>query len=216
VSLSAFADQVNQSSDASGTTLQFVFNNGIVPLGFHGPSSTTLVSGQLLVGGSAGNNLWFGSDSTASVFNAAAGASGDGNDILVGGATSEAMHTGNGWNFVDGGAGNDFITSGSGNDILHGGRGYDFLAGGAGNDLQNLEVIGGDLLMKRAHQSSISRLHPARNRRVKARGFVRGAGWRRAQPASASMPCISQKVRLIGHSLHKRAISKTTRISRMT
>jgi hypothetical protein len=82
--------------------------------------------------------------------------------------------------------------------------------------LQNLEVIGGDLLMKRAHQSSISRLHPDRNRRVKARESVRGAGWRRAQPASASMPCISQKVRLIGHPIHKRAILKITCISRMT
>jgi Ca2+-binding RTX toxin-like protein len=128
-----FADQVNQHSDATGTTVQFVFNNGLVPLGFHGPSSMTLVSGEWQVGGAAGNNLWFGSDSTASVFNAAAGAS-DGNDILIGGAASEAIHAGNGWNFVDGGAGNDYITSGSGNDILHGGRGYDYLAGGSGND----------------------------------------------------------------------------------
>ena len=36
--LSAFADQTNQTSDATGTTVQFVFNSGLVPLGFHGPS----------------------------------------------------------------------------------------------------------------------------------------------------------------------------------
>jgi Ca2+-binding RTX toxin-like protein len=129
--LSAFADQVNQHSDASGTTLQFVFNNGLVPLGFHGPTSMTLVSGKWQVTGGAGNNIWFGTDNAPSVFNAAAG---EGNDILVGGATSETIHGGNGWNYIDGGAGNDTITSGSGNDILRGGAGNDVLDGGPGLD----------------------------------------------------------------------------------
>jgi hypothetical protein len=129
--LSAFADQVNQSSDAGGTTLQFVFNSGLVPLGFRGPASMTLVSGEWQVSGGAGNNIWFGTDATSSTFTAAAG---EGNDILIGGAAGEAIHAGNGWNFIDGGAGNDYITSGGGNDILHGGRGYDYLAGGGGND----------------------------------------------------------------------------------
>jgi 20S proteasome alpha/beta subunit len=128
--LSAFADQVNQSSDATGTTLQFVINNGMVPLGFHGPSSATLASGEWTVNGSLGNNIWFGTDNAASTFNATGG----GNDILIGGATDEHINAGEGWNFVDGGAGGDTITSGSGNDILHGGPGHDYLAGGGGND----------------------------------------------------------------------------------
>jgi hypothetical protein len=128
--LSVFADQLSQSSDATGTTLHFVLTNGLVPLGFQGPSSMTLVSGEWQVSGSDGNNIWFGTDSAASIFNA----TGSGNDILIGGAASEHINAGEGWNFVDGGAGNDYITSGSGSDILHGGPGYDYLAGGGGND----------------------------------------------------------------------------------
>jgi hypothetical protein len=98
--LSAFADQVGQSSDASGTTVQLVFANALAAGGFHVPASATLVSGTWQVTGGAGNNLWFGGDGAASVFNGA----GDGNDILVGGAMNDSIYAGNGWNFVDGGA----------------------------------------------------------------------------------------------------------------
>jgi hypothetical protein len=128
--LSAFADQMTETSDASGTTLHFVLTNGLVPLGFRGPDSVTMVSGEWQVAGGPGNNLWFGSNANSSVFTAA----GNGNDILVGGSTGEHIHAGDGWNFVDGGDGADWITSGSGNDILHGGRGSDLLQGGDGDD----------------------------------------------------------------------------------
>jgi Ca2+-binding RTX toxin-like protein len=128
--LAAFADQMSETSDASGTTLHFVINSGLVPLGFRGPDSSTLVSGEWRVSGGPGNNLWFGSNATASTFNAV----GNGNDILIGGVTSEHIFAGDGWNFVDGGDGFDWITSGSGNDILHGGRGGDRLEGGGGDD----------------------------------------------------------------------------------
>jgi hypothetical protein len=59
--------------------------------------------------------------------------------------------------------------------------------------LQHTEVIGGDLLMKRAHPASIRRPHPYRNRSAKARRVVRGNGWRRAQRVSASVTCIERK-----------------------
>jgi hypothetical protein len=56
--------------------------------------------------------------------------------------------------------------------------------------LQNLEVIGGDLLMKRAHQNS-NRLQL--NRGATARRRVRAGGWRLAQRPSASIPCIRKR-----------------------
>jgi hypothetical protein len=58
--------------------------------------------------------------------------------------------------------------------------------------LQNTEVIGGDLLMKRAHQNS-DRLHRNRNRGVNVRRDFRASGWRRAEQASASMTCIHKR-----------------------
>jgi hypothetical protein len=56
--------------------------------------------------------------------------------------------------------------------------------------LQNTEVIGGDLLMKRAHQNS-KRLH--RNRGATARRRTRAGGWRRAERATASIACIHKR-----------------------
>jgi hypothetical protein len=57
--------------------------------------------------------------------------------------------------------------------------------------LQNTEVIGGDLLMKRAHQNS-KRLDRNRNRGATQRHF-RGSGWRRIQRSTASMACIRKR-----------------------
>jgi hypothetical protein len=45
--------------------------------------------------------------------------------------------------------------------------------------LMNTEAIGGDLLMKRAHQAFIHGPHRSIRRRVKARETVRACGWRR-------------------------------------
>jgi hypothetical protein len=58
--------------------------------------------------------------------------------------------------------------------------------------LQHTKVIGGDLLMKRAHQNS-DRLHRNRNRGVNVRRHFRASGWRRAEQASASMTCIHKR-----------------------
>jgi hypothetical protein len=116
--LSVFADQVSQSSDASGTTLQFVFANNLSAGGFH-----------LLSAGGNGNSIWFGGDGGAT-----AGGSG-GNDILVGGAGNDTIHGGDGWDFIDGGAGSDTLFGDAGNDILRGGTGNnDNLQGGQGDD----------------------------------------------------------------------------------
>jgi hypothetical protein len=130
-SLSVFADQTNEISDAAGKTVQFVFNNGLAPVGFHGPASATLVSGIWQVTGGAGNNLWFGRDDVPNEYHDDQSNS---NDILVGGALNDVIHAGNGSDFVDGGAGDDRIFGGSGNNVLRGGDGADTLFGGAGDD----------------------------------------------------------------------------------
>jgi hypothetical protein len=56
--------------------------------------------------------------------------------------------------------------------------------------LQNTEVIGGDLLLKRAHQNS-NRLH--RSRGATTRRRIRGGGWRYAKRGTASMACIHKR-----------------------
>jgi hypothetical protein len=121
--LSVFANQTSQSSDASGTTVQFVFTDGLAAGGFHGV-------GAAQSSGDTGNDWWFGSDSVANTFDASASA----NAILVGGASNDTLSGGNGWDFLDGGAGNDALFGSGGNDILHGGAGNDTLSGGRGND----------------------------------------------------------------------------------
>ena len=119
--LSVFASQTNISSDATGTTVQFVFSDGFAASGFHiTPSGQTSDSG---------NVLWFGGDS-GNTFDASAST----NAILVGGASNDTLTGGNGWDFLDGGAGNDTLVGGAGNDILRGGKGIDTLQGGQGND----------------------------------------------------------------------------------
>jgi hypothetical protein len=59
--------------------------------------------------------------------------------------------------------------------------------------LQHSEVIGGDLILKRARQAFMNGPHSDRNRRGQARGIVRAGGWRRARRASASMTCIHKR-----------------------
>jgi hypothetical protein len=120
--LSVFADQTNEISDATGKTVQFVFANGLGPVGFHGlgPAQTS---------GDGGNDLWFGADGPNN-FNASAST----NAILVGGAGSDTLVGGIGRDFLDGGAGNDALFGGAGDDILRGGKANDTLYGGAGND----------------------------------------------------------------------------------
>jgi Ca2+-binding RTX toxin-like protein len=119
-SLSVFADQVSQSSDATGTTVQFTFAGGLAA-SFNPRSGATT--------GSGGNDLWFGSVYAVSSF---AGAGG--HDILVGGASDDTIAAGAGFDFIDGGVGNDNILGEAGNDILVGGKGWDYLRGGAGDD----------------------------------------------------------------------------------
>jgi hypothetical protein len=126
--LSVFADQVSQSS---GTTVQFGFINGLAA-GFHGPGSTSLVSGVWQASGAAGNNLWFGRDDVRNEYHDYNGA--QSHDILVGGAFSDTIYAGNGFDFVDGGAGGDYLFGQDGNDILRGGTDTDLLYGGAGDD----------------------------------------------------------------------------------
>ena len=99
--LSVFASQTNQSSDATGTIVQFVFSDGFNASGFH----------QVSGAGDSGNDWWFGGDN-GNTFDASASA----NAILVGGASNDTLTGGNGWDFLDGGAGNDTLVGGGGND----------------------------------------------------------------------------------------------------
>jgi hypothetical protein len=61
-SLSVFADQTTQSSDATGTTVSFSFAGALAVGGYLGPASVTLADGWWQVTGGTGNNLWFGGD----------------------------------------------------------------------------------------------------------------------------------------------------------
>src|SRR6201999_3503097 len=86
-SLVAFADQSNVSSDASGQTVQLVFNNNLAAGGF-----------DLLGAGQAGdgvNDIWLGTTGAGNTGNG-------GHDILVGGAAADDIHGGGGWDFIDG------------------------------------------------------------------------------------------------------------------
>jgi hypothetical protein len=120
--LSAFADATSVSSDASGQTVQLMFNNNIAAGGFH----TLAVAAT---SGDGGNDLWFGNPAVASGFIGTGG-----HDILVGGAGGDTILGGDGWDFLDGGAGGDQLFGQAGNDILRGGPGNDALYGGAGDD----------------------------------------------------------------------------------
>jgi hypothetical protein len=111
--LSVFADQTNVTSDATGQTVQLVFNSGLSGFGF-GPGGV--------------NTLWFGGNGDAAF------SGGGGNDVLTGGSGNDTVHGGAGWDFIDGGAGNDSLYGEDGNDILRGGKGNDNLQGGGGND----------------------------------------------------------------------------------
>jgi hypothetical protein len=59
--------------------------------------------------------------------------------------------------------------------------------------LQNLEVIGGDLLLKRAHHAFTSTPHPNRNCGANARRHVKASGWRPAKGATARAACIHKR-----------------------
>ena len=111
--LSVFANQTNEIDDATGKTVQFVFNDGLVAGGFH-----TLASSQ--TGGDGANDLWFGNAGAANTFTGTAGS-----DILTGGAAGDTIHGGAGWDFIEGGGGNDVLYGDDGGDILHGGVGAD-------------------------------------------------------------------------------------------
>jgi hypothetical protein len=130
-SLSAFADQTNLTSDASGQTVQLVFGGELAAAGFHGPGSATFPSGVWQVTGTAGSNLWFGSNNAPNEYHDNGPNS---SDILVGGSLTDVIHAGEGWDFIDGGAATDFLFGENGNDILRGGTGGDFLFGGSGDD----------------------------------------------------------------------------------
>src|SRR3954447_13200055 len=63
-----------------------------------------------------------------------------GNDVLVGGSSSDLLDGGAGNDTLTGAAGADLLLGGAGNDTLNGGTGADRLDGRAGNDTET----GGD------------------------------------------------------------------------
>ena len=130
-SLSVYAPQTSQVQDATGTTMNFVFADGLAVAGFHGPASATLTSGVWQVSGGAGNNIWL-ADNSAPVHYVG---NGSGGDIIVGSALNDVIDgSSGGWSYADGGAGNDQINGGNNNDILRGGAGNDTIVSGKGDD----------------------------------------------------------------------------------
>ena len=59
--------------------------------------------------------------------------------------------------------------------------------------LHHTEVIGGDLLLKRARRTFVSGSYPDRKRSAKVRKPVRASGWRPAKGVTASMACIQRR-----------------------
>src|ERR1700754_3597956 len=99
--LSVFADHMTVTSDASGQTLQFTVDNGVV------------ASGTLLLGpgtGSAGHDIMVGG-AADDVFTAGAGW-----DFVDGGAGSDYLFGQDGSDILRGGRGNDFLFGGQGDD----------------------------------------------------------------------------------------------------
>jgi hypothetical protein len=121
--LSAYAPEVNEVRDTTGTNLSFVFADGLAAGGFQALASSQSTSGT-------GNNLWFGNANASNNFSAGSGSY----NILVGGALRDVIYAGNGGDFVDGGAGNDEIFGGTGSDFLRGGAGADLISSGGGDD----------------------------------------------------------------------------------
>jgi Ca2+-binding RTX toxin-like protein len=119
--LSVFADQMNITSDASGQTLHFYVDSGIVAGGEH-----FLAAGASA--GDGGNDFWIGGNGSVSFTGTG------GHDVLVGGAGNDNIWGGAGFDFIDGGAASDYLIGEGGNDILRGGPGIDFLFGGVGDD----------------------------------------------------------------------------------
>jgi Ca2+-binding RTX toxin-like protein len=172
--LSVFADHINVTSDASGQTVQFTVDSGVVANGYH-------FFGAGASGGDGANDLWTGGAGVENNFTGTGG-----HDILVGGAMNDVIYGGGGWDFIDGGAGNDYLFGQDGNDILRGGGGTDFLFGGAGND--TYVFARGDGAEARWSHRPLNR-----NRRAMARSRVRGSGWRDAREATASMIWIQKR-----------------------
>ena len=60
------------------------------------------------------------------------------NDVVIGSAERDVIHTGSGDDVINSRAGNDYISAGVGNDTITGGEGRNFIDAGAGNDTVNI------------------------------------------------------------------------------
>jgi hypothetical protein len=100
--LSVFADTISQTSEATGTTVRYVFNNGLAVTGFQ-----FLGAGA---SGTAGDDILTGSA---------------GDDTIHGGAGWDFIGGGTGNDTLYGEDGNDILRGGPGNDNLQGGQGDD-------------------------------------------------------------------------------------------
>ena len=82
-----------------------------------------------------------GSDATGGSFDGSLFEQGGiGDDVLIGGASSDIIAGGPGADSIDGGAGRDYVEGGRGNDQIDGGGGGDVIKGGTGDDI----IDGGD------------------------------------------------------------------------
>ncbi|OFW80269.1 MAG: hypothetical protein A2887_06025 [Alphaproteobacteria bacterium RIFCSPLOWO2_01_FULL_40_26] len=72
---------------------------------------------------------------------------GSGDDIIIGGAADDALAGSDGNDYVDGGYGDDVIRGHRGNDVLIGGEGNDYLEGGLDDD-KIFAGVGNDVIME--------------------------------------------------------------------
>ncbi|MEA2820226.1 MAG: hypothetical protein QOJ86_2230, partial [Bradyrhizobium sp.] len=98
--LSVFADSTSVSSDASGQTVQFVFNGGLGAAGFHGFGAAGTAGHDILVGGAADDTFHGGA----------------GFDFIDGGAGNDTLYGEDGNDILRGGRGVDYLFGGAGDD----------------------------------------------------------------------------------------------------
>ncbi len=79
---------------------------------------------------------------------------GSGDDIIIGGAADDALAGSDGNDYVDGGYGDDVVRGHRGNDVLIGGEGNDYLEGGLDDD-QVFGGAGNDVIMEGAGNDQI-------------------------------------------------------------
>ena len=124
----------NHAARGSGVPI-FLLEGG--PAFFGNGGLASVVQGDAIIQGGAGNDTLVGTDGDDTIFGGAGNdtiSGGLGNDVIRGGAGDDVVSGDQGADKVAGDAGNDKVSGGEGDDTASGGAGNDAVSGGAGDD----------------------------------------------------------------------------------